>query len=101
MTRWILLVCALCSCGGGEEDEAKSRSQQCEQLRDHLVDLRLEIAKGSANELEQHRAAMKQVMGDQFIEACTTNTTDAQAACVLGAKDSQAAGECMSLAVGK
>jgi hypothetical protein len=95
MKRWILVACVLSSCGA-EEDEMEARTQQCEQVRDHLVDLRLAISHNLGKDLEQHRAAMKQAIGDQFIASCTKTLSAGQASCVLDAKDSQAAAECMA-----
>ncbi len=97
MRTWILAVCVVAACGGGPEDETKARSQQCAKLRDHLVELRVGAARGTASELAQHRVAMKQALGAQFVETCITTTTDVQATCALAARDSQSAAECLAV----
>ena len=95
MVKWLLVASMAIGCGGGgEEDEIKARSDQCERLRDHLVALRLATATNLGKELEQHRAALTQALGPQFIETCTKNTSEAQLACALSAQDSQAATDC-------
>jgi thiamine pyrophosphokinase len=94
LLRSIVLLLLFAGCGGGEEDDALARAQQCERLRDHLVDLRLSTATNLGKELEQHRAALTQALGPQFIETCTKSTSEAQVACVLAAQDSQAATDC-------
>jgi hypothetical protein len=93
---WLLAAALLASCGGGKEDEARARTQQCKQLRDHLVELRLASATNLGNDLAQHRAALTQALGPQFLDACATRTSKDQIACALAAKDSQAAADCQS-----
>jgi hypothetical protein len=95
MKRWILFACVLSSCGG-EEDEVEARAQQCEQVRDRLVDLRLSASQSSGKDYEQHRETMKQALGDGFLDACSKRISAGQAACVLEAKDSHAAAECLA-----
>lgn len=56
----------------------------CTRLRDHVVDLRLA---DSSNELgadaAQHRAAMKQALGDGFIDNCVQTMSYEQLDCSL------------------
>jgi hypothetical protein len=96
MKRWILFACVLSSCGGGEEDEIEARAQQCEQVRDRLVDLRLSASHTLGKDYEQHRETMKQALGDGFLDSCARSISGGQATCVLEAKDSQAAAECLT-----
>ena len=92
--RSIVLVSLLAGCGGEEEDDAGARAAQCERLRDHLVDLRLATATNLGKEIEQHRAALAQALGPQFVDGCTKSMSEAQVTCALAAQDSDAATEC-------
>ncbi len=95
MLKWLVMASILVGCGGGsEEDEALARASQCERLRDHLVDLRLASATNLGKDVEQHRAALTQALGPQFVDTCTKSTSEAQVACALAAQDSQSATEC-------
>lgn len=95
MKRWFLFACVLSGCGA-EEDDVAARAQQCEQLRDHLVDLRLSASRSVGKDREEHREALKAALGDEFVDTCAKSISAGQAACVLGAQDSQVAGECMT-----
>jgi hypothetical protein len=95
MLKRLVIVSMLIGCGGGSnEDETLAGAQQCERLRDHLVDLRLATATNLGKDLEQHRAALTQALSRQFIETCTKSKSEAQVACALAAQDSQAATDC-------
>jgi hypothetical protein len=85
-----------CGGGGGKEDEGRARAQQCAQLRDHLVELRLASVTNLGNDVAQHRAALTQALGPQFVETCATRTSKEQVACALAAKDAEAAADCSS-----
>ena len=98
ITRSALVICVLVGCGGGAEDESKARAEQCERMRDHLVDLRLASAQHLEKDLDQHRVALKQAMGSAFIESCTKDMTETQVTCVVGAKDAEAAAACTTAA---
>jgi hypothetical protein len=89
--RWMIvaLACASSSCGTGDETAATNR--QCEQLRDHVVELRLD---GVTVDAEKHRATLRRAIGDDFIEKCTADLTRDQIRCGLGATDSKTALEC-------
>jgi len=45
-------------------------------------------------DVDQHRFAMQQAMGESFIGACTTKMSAAQVQCTLDANDSAAASQC-------
>jgi predicted choloylglycine hydrolase len=98
MQNWRLVASILVGLGGcsdgAEDDEALARTQQCERLRDHLVELRLASATNLGNDREQHRAALTQAVGAQLLETCTKTTTKAQLDCALAARDAQAATDC-------
>ena len=90
--RSIMIVFALASasCGSGDETEAAT-ARQCEQLRDHLVELRLQDASIDG---AKHRAAIRQSLGDGFIDTCTAQVTRDQIRCALAASDAPDALEC-------
>ena len=95
LIRCVGLVSLLIGCGGGSnEDEAPASAPQCERLRDHLVELRLATATNLGQALEQHRAALTQALGPEFVDTCTKTMSGAQVTCALAAQDSQAATEC-------
>ncbi len=97
--RWIAALALMASCGGGEGedgDQLAARSP-CEQIRDHLVELRLAASHGlSPDQLAQHRTALEQAMGPSFLETCAANVNERQAACVAAAIDSHAASICLT-----
>lgn len=90
--RSIMIVFALASasCGSGDETEAAT-ARQCEQLRDHLVELRLQ---GTNLDVAAHRAAIRQSLGDDFVGTCTAQMTRDQIRCALAASDAPDALEC-------
>lgn len=98
MVKLIVLVSMLAmwvGCGGDPaEDEALAQTTRCEQLRAHFVDLRLASATNLGKDLEQHRAALTQALGAEFISSCTTTMSESQVSCALAAKDLQAATDC-------
>ena len=51
---------------------------------------------GAPINVEAHRAAMKQALGENFLGACQQKMTAAQIKCVLAANDSAAANACSS-----
>lgn len=73
-----VLVCAACS---SSEDAVDRR--KCTQLRDHLIDLRLEGPPVEGVDLAQHRAAMKQALGDDFISRCQQTMSIEQLRCAM------------------
>lgn len=56
----------------------------CTRLRDHVVDLRLaDGASELGSDVEQHRRAMKQALGEEFIEHCVRTMSYEQLECSL------------------
>lgn len=91
--RCVLLVglAALFACSHGETVDR----QKCLELRDHLIDVRLANAAGAEGvDLAQHRAAMKQALGEKFLSECEQHTTIAQLRCELKATDLDATRSC-------
>lgn len=81
------LVLAACA---SSEDPRDARTRQCAQVRDHLIDLRL----AHAHDVDAHRAAMKQALGDRFVDECAASLTQTQITCALTASDAVAAIDC-------
>ena len=81
-------------CGSSDSDEVDRR--RCEQLRDHLVELRLKSVADPRVNLDAHRKALKQALGDSFVSSCEARTTSAELKCQLAAGDTQAAAACSS-----
>lgn len=73
------------------EDSGAARTRRCEQLRDHLVELRLA---GRTADLDAHRAALKQTLGDTFVRECSSDLSSNQISCALASTDSKHAMEC-------
>jgi len=70
---------------------------ECQRLRDHLIDLRMETVTADR---DQHRAAFEAAMGEPFVRHCSTGLTAAQLRCSLDASDTDeltACGEPKSL----
>lgn len=79
------------SCASTADDSELARTQRCEQIRNHLVDLRFD---STHVDVEVHREAMRQALGDQFIERCVSKLTAEQIRCALAATESAQALRC-------
>jgi hypothetical protein len=88
----VLLVFGACA---SRDEDGRAPTKKCEQLRDHLVDLRLADAAGV--DREAHRKVMRQAMGDEFIASCTSSLSSAQVKCALAAGDLKSAESCSSV----
>lgn len=88
----ITLVVSSCAASG---DSGESRVAQCERLRDHLVDLRIGNAKVDA---EAHRAALRDALGDRFVDSCSSSVTAEQLQCALRADSAAKAVDCTKTA---
>lgn len=84
----VLFVVSGCSSSSEIEVDRK----HCVQLRDRMVELRL-AGVGSAVDMKAHRVAMRDALGDRFIESCEQLTV-AQLECSLRASDLAAATAC-------
>ncbi len=93
-TRYALLLFTLAACSADDASEEERVGSPCEQLRDHLVDLRVRDATGTPDELAQHRAAMMRALGDDFVVSCEDNLGPTQIACATAATDLAAVTAC-------
>ncbi len=67
--------------GCGAEPDTVTR-RDCERLRDHLIELRMDTVTA---DVEHHRAALRAALGDAFVTGCTDTTTEQELRCALGA----------------
>jgi hypothetical protein len=80
MLRTFLLIVLFAACAG---DEGGPAPTPCEQLRDHLIDLRLADASPKVDK-DAHRAAMRNAFDLTFFASCS-ELADAERACALSA----------------
>ena len=92
MRSWLLVVSWWC-CACGSSDAVDRR--KCTELRDHLIGVRLASAGDiGAGDIAQHRAAMKQALGEGFISQCEQSTSLEELRCELKATDLSSASAC-------
>ena len=75
--------------------DAQLAEDSCVQLRDHLVELRLESVSGIDN-IAEHREAMRGALGVSFIERCRA-MPNRELKCALAATDSESVAACSQL----
>ena len=90
-----VLVLAACS------HERRVTRQRCEQLRDHLVDLRLQQVGPNRPghppiDLTAHRRALQRALGEGFLTRCQQQIALAKLDCEFDAKDATTANACGS-----
>ena len=81
-----ILACGLIACS-----REPSTEEQCERVRDRLIDLQL---RRDDPERDAHARVVRRAMGTEFITTCARGTSEAQRACVLAAQDSKTAFAC-------
>jgi len=97
MVRCALMLALFVSCAGNSDDSGLAEGPRCEQLRDHLVDIRLADAHVATGvDREAHRAAMKTSLGSEFVASCTGKLTESEVSCALRATDAAGAAACSS-----
>ncbi|MEO8550092.1 MAG: hypothetical protein ABI678_08960 [Kofleriaceae bacterium] len=75
--RKLLLTVLLVACNGDDSDVTPIRTP-CEQLREHLIDLRLADASPKVDK-DAHRAAMRGAFGETFFSTCSQMSEDGRA----------------------
>lgn len=86
MRVWLSLTALITACGDGasDKDAEAVRAEDCQRVRDHLVDLRLAGSEVLGKiEIEKHRAILVSALGTQFLDNCTKTLSDQQVACLL------------------
>ena len=82
-------------CGGsGKAGPPPVDEARCTELRDHLVELRLNASRTEDLDRGQHRTALVAALGTGFVGQCVNFTTDKEANCILAATDEAAATRC-------
>ena len=96
-----MLASLLAACGACTHSDEVDR-HACEQLRDHVVDLRITAVKGTDPnggppiDFEPHRAALKQALGEGYLETCLKTFTVKQLRCALDSSAEAAETACLS-----
>jgi hypothetical protein len=95
MKQLAFVLLFMCGCSGEESGEASDQAPltRCEQMRAHLVDLRL--AGVVSIDKEAHREAHIAAMGSGFLAACDKLPEQA-VTCALEASDSASVVACSS-----
>lgn len=91
MIKLLFVAMALVVACEGDEAEEPSRLSPCEQLREHMIDLRL--ADAMRVDKDAHREALRGALGASFIVGCE-KLSDESLACALAAPDSASAAAC-------
>ena len=87
----IILLLTVSACASSEDD-LEAATKRCGSLRDHLVELRLSAANEHVN-LESHRRALRQALGDDFVARCRERPVN-EIKCALAAKEHEAVTAC-------
>ena len=96
-----LVVFAVIGFVFGCTSHREDATRRCTELRDHVVELRLAQSQGATDalghpiDLAPHRAAMKQLLGDDFVEHCQRDMQASQVKCALAATDTESASACI------
>jgi len=99
MRRLALVVLLLGACAQGGANDDDRRTKNCERLRDHSIDLRLEAAPPPAGmmpeEVERHRATFVAAAGSRYVDDCRNHWDDEQVACALSASSLDSLRACL------
>jgi hypothetical protein len=89
--RSFAIAFALSALIGCSSDPDGVSRKDCQRLRDHLIDIRMQSVTADA---EQHRAALEAIAGESFITTCVDQTTEEQLHCALASRDGDALTHC-------
>jgi hypothetical protein len=90
LAPFVLVACT-------SSDYGPADTQQCERLRDHLVDLQVrDIHIATGIDREAHRRAMTQALGSDIVASCAGRLTESEVECALDKSDPSAAAACSS-----
>lgn len=92
--RRVLVAIILCAAACSDHETVDRAA--CTRLRDHVVDLRLaDSSSALGKDATQHRAAMKQALGDAFIDNCVQTMSYEQLDCSLKLKNLADSDQCV------
>ena len=74
----------------GEDDVLQRR---CSELREHVVDLRVASA---TVDREQHRNALRNALGDKYVNDCVHTYTVGAIECALATRDNDEIAQCLT-----
>lgn len=80
------------ACAGDDDSAERAPNPPCEQLREHVISLRLATVHG--NDREVHRGPMRDALGADFIRYCEEHYSSSELQCALAAADTAAAMAC-------
>jgi hypothetical protein len=90
--RWIIVSIVVAACGT-EPAPSETARQSCEKYREHLLDVRL---RGVSEHREEHRAALRATLGDDFVADCEQTRTQADLDCAMAATTTEQLRRCSS-----
>ena len=90
----LVILGAACGGGGDDGDEVATAATPCIRLRDHVVELRLQTAHGTPQQLNDMREAFNRALGPEFFTSCEKNLSSAEIDCSLQASDQAALKRC-------
>jgi hypothetical protein len=89
--RTILSVLIIVAACGEEQDVVQAEPTRCEQLREHLIDIRLSTAPKA--DRDGHRDAMRNALGSGFLAECG-QMSSRELDCAIEATDFNDAAAC-------
>jgi hypothetical protein len=92
MRKILLALIVVAACG--EDQDTPQAQTPCEQLREHLIDLRLSTASDKVDK-DAHREAMRTALGAEFLASCN-KLPEQDISCAMAADDTTSAIACTS-----
>lgn len=83
-------LASLPSCWSESDSDSVSR-RDCERLREHLIDLRMQSV---TSDHAQHRIAIASSLDESFLSSCVDGMTSSYVECAHAARDSDALAAC-------
>ncbi len=88
-TLLALLLLAPLACASGSDD--RPDREDCQRLRDHVIELRLQAADSGGHvavtDVAQHRAALQAALGTGYVDDCRESRRPQEMSCLLAAGD--------------
>lgn len=96
--RWRNLILSVTFAASGcasTPDEPELAKRRCTNLRDHMIEMRMQMTAAPPKDLGSHREALKQALGNEFIETCQRQPVS-EIDCALAAEDTESVAACSS-----